>query len=153
MTALDSNMDTDLETPTPVKCQPTLDDNLEAKAVNFLQSAILLNQKSADAFLYRFASISDESLMTFISHVVVLLSTPNQVITASAMKMIYYVLIWCSAKVHLALVKADLVAQLITTLNPQSLPFAEAVDIHSCLLSSIVFSLARNSVWSRLSRN
>ncbi|KAK2953993.1 hypothetical protein BLNAU_11095 [Blattamonas nauphoetae] len=58
------------------------------------------------------------------------------------MEMLKTLLLWCSRKVHLALVKADLIPQLIITLNPQSLPFAEAVDIHTSLLSSIA-----NSVW------
>ncbi|KAK2942377.1 hypothetical protein BLNAU_22720 [Blattamonas nauphoetae] len=50
--------------------------------------------------------------------------------------------IWnCSPKVHLALVKADLIPQLINTLNPQSLPFAETVDLHANLMKTITYSL------------
>ncbi|KAK2950112.1 hypothetical protein BLNAU_14914 [Blattamonas nauphoetae] len=48
---------------------------------------------------------------------------------------------WCSFKVRYLLVKADLVPQLNMTLNPQSLSFAEAVNIHTNLLSSITYSL------------
>ncbi|KAK2961555.1 hypothetical protein BLNAU_3353 [Blattamonas nauphoetae] len=39
--------------------------------------------------------------------------------------------------VHLALVKADLIPQLIITFNPQSLSFTEAVDVHTCLMKII----------------
>ncbi|KAK2950142.1 hypothetical protein BLNAU_14944 [Blattamonas nauphoetae] len=47
-----------------------------------------------------------------------------------------------SLRVRLALVKADLIPQIISTLNPQSLSFAEAVDIHKYLMKSM-----RNFVW------
>ncbi|KAK2955278.1 hypothetical protein BLNAU_9830 [Blattamonas nauphoetae] len=47
----------------------------------------------------------------------------------------------CSAKVRLSLIKAGLITQLAITLNPLFLSFAEAVHIHTSLLSSITFSL------------
>ncbi|KAK2951654.1 hypothetical protein BLNAU_13393 [Blattamonas nauphoetae] len=47
----------------------------------------------------------------------------------------------CSLKVRLTLVKADLFPQLINALNPLSLSFAEAIDIHTCLISTISWSL------------
>ncbi|KAK2948588.1 hypothetical protein BLNAU_16487 [Blattamonas nauphoetae] len=47
---------------------------------------------------------------------------------------------WCSPKVRLTLVHADLVPQLIMTLNPLSLSFTEAADIHEYLMNSIVLS-------------
>ncbi|KAK2956652.1 hypothetical protein BLNAU_8493 [Blattamonas nauphoetae] len=53
------------------------------------------------------------------------------------MKMLGSLIQWCSAKVRLALVKADLIPQLIITLNPQSLSFAEAGDIHVYLLNIV----------------
>ncbi|KAK2948087.1 hypothetical protein BLNAU_16960 [Blattamonas nauphoetae] len=40
----------------------------------------------------------------------------------------------------LGLVKANLIPQLIITLNPQSLSFAEAEDIHACFISIITSS-------------
>ncbi|KAK2956149.1 hypothetical protein BLNAU_8929 [Blattamonas nauphoetae] len=45
------------------------------------------------------------------------------------------------SKIHYALVKADLIPHLIAYLNPQSLSFAEAVDIHIYLMSIIQSSL------------
>ncbi|KAK2964002.1 hypothetical protein BLNAU_1083 [Blattamonas nauphoetae] len=47
----------------------------------------------------------------------------------------------CYAQIQLALVKADLLPQIITILNPQSLSFTEAVDIHFNLLEIIALSL------------
>ncbi|KAK2955272.1 hypothetical protein BLNAU_9824 [Blattamonas nauphoetae] len=47
----------------------------------------------------------------------------------------------CSAKVRYSLVKADLIPQLIFSLNPQCLPIAQAVDIHTSLLLSLVNSV------------
>ncbi|KAK2954951.1 hypothetical protein BLNAU_10091 [Blattamonas nauphoetae] len=46
-----------------------------------------------------------------------------------------------TAEVRLALVKADLIPQITTTLNPQSLSFTEAVDIHTNLMISITHSV------------
>ncbi|KAK2952944.1 hypothetical protein BLNAU_12120 [Blattamonas nauphoetae] len=71
----------------------------------------------------------------------ILLSTPSQVVTAAAMKRLDSLIFKISAEVLLALVKADLIPQLINTLNPQSLSFDEAVDIHTDLMSSTMSSL------------
>ncbi|KAK2952680.1 hypothetical protein BLNAU_12329 [Blattamonas nauphoetae] len=57
------------------------------------------------------------------------------------MKMLRNLIDCCSSQMHLALVTADLIPRLITTLNPQSLSFAEAVEIHSGLMSSLTSSL------------
>ncbi|KAK2959920.1 hypothetical protein BLNAU_5117 [Blattamonas nauphoetae] len=43
----------------------------------------------------------------------------------------------CSTKHYYTLVKADLIPQLIVTLNPQSLSFAEKAKIHTCLIRII----------------
>ncbi|KAK2955182.1 hypothetical protein BLNAU_9911 [Blattamonas nauphoetae] len=53
------------------------------------------------------------------------------------MKMLQRFTLTCSAKLRLALVKADLIPHLINTLNPQSLCFGEAEDIHIYLMRSI----------------
>ncbi|KAK2956338.1 hypothetical protein BLNAU_8705 [Blattamonas nauphoetae] len=42
-----------------------------------------------------------------------------------------------SSKAHHTLVKADLIPQLIVTLNPQSVSLAETEEIHTCLLQII----------------
>ncbi|KAK2960954.1 hypothetical protein BLNAU_4041 [Blattamonas nauphoetae] len=47
----------------------------------------------------------------------------------------------CSTQVNLLLITADLIPQLITSLNPQCLSFEEAVDIHSSLMRSLRFSI------------
>ncbi|KAK2963524.1 hypothetical protein BLNAU_1567 [Blattamonas nauphoetae] len=46
-------------------------------------------------------------------------------------------LVWCSSKIRYALVKADLIPQLMTTLNPLSLSLAESVDIHVIIMAAI----------------
>ncbi|KAK2960245.1 hypothetical protein BLNAU_4798 [Blattamonas nauphoetae] len=49
---------------------------------------------------------------------------------------------WCFVPVRLALVKANLVPQLIITLNPQSLPSTEGKNIHVHILTII-----RTTIW------
>ncbi|KAK2944969.1 hypothetical protein BLNAU_20145 [Blattamonas nauphoetae] len=125
-----------------VKLQPAFDDSLEAKAEKFLEYVDLQNTDSADAFLERFGLTTDESSINFVHSIVVLLSIPNQVVTAAAMKMLDPVITKSSPKVTLALVEADVIPQVITVLNPLSLSFAEAVDVHTNLMQIIW-----NSIW------
>ncbi|KAK2952977.1 hypothetical protein BLNAU_11966 [Blattamonas nauphoetae] len=125
-----------------VKLQSALDDSLEAKTVKFLESVDAKDEDSADAFLASLASMSDNSPTDFVQSIVVLISSTNQAITTTAMEMLDS-LIWnCSKRIRLSLVKADLIPRLINTLNPLSLSFAEAVDIHTDLMR-IIF----NSLW------
>ncbi|KAK2947876.1 hypothetical protein BLNAU_17201 [Blattamonas nauphoetae] len=127
-----------------VKLQPALDVYLEAKSVKFLDSMKPMILQDADAFLRGLGRAGDESSTNFVQSVVVLLSTPSQVITTSAMKMINSLLLWCSPKLQFTLVQADLIPQIIVTLNPLSLSIAEAVGIHTKVMKSIdsSFSLA-----------
>ncbi|KAK2956575.1 hypothetical protein BLNAU_8415 [Blattamonas nauphoetae] len=122
--------------------QPTLDDSLEGKALHFLESVILEEKASTDAFLGSFGRTIDLSLTDFVQSIVVLLSSASKTITTTTMKMLDRLITHCSARVHYALVQADLIPQIINTLNPRSLLFIEAVDIHAYLL----FSISR-SVW------
>ncbi|KAK2953069.1 hypothetical protein BLNAU_12058 [Blattamonas nauphoetae] len=125
-----------------VKLQPTPDNSLEAKAVKFLKSVAIQNRESTDAFLRSLASNSAESLTNFVQSIMVLVSSPNQTIATAAMEMLKTLIFGCSAEVRFPLVKADLIPQLIITLNPQSLSFTEPVDIHTYLLRIIW-----NSIW------
>ncbi|KAK2945541.1 hypothetical protein BLNAU_19539 [Blattamonas nauphoetae] len=125
-----------------MKLNSTLDVSLETKAVEFLESVNPDDDESADAFLSSFASFCDDSETDFVQCISVLISSASQVITTAAMKMLDSLIDWCSDKVHLPLVKADLIPQLILLLNPLSLSFAEAVDIHACLISII-----SDSIW------
>ncbi|KAK2944956.1 hypothetical protein BLNAU_20132 [Blattamonas nauphoetae] len=120
-----------------VKIQPVLDDSLEEKAVQFLESVDPQDIESADAFLRSLGHTTDESSKDFVQSIVVLVSSPSQAITTTAMKILESLSISCSARVFYPLVKADLLPQLITSLNPLSLSFAEAVGIHTCLMSII----------------
>ncbi|KAK2955271.1 hypothetical protein BLNAU_9823 [Blattamonas nauphoetae] len=112
----------------------------ETKAVNFLGSVDLYAQESADAILNSFGQTTDESLTIFIQYILVLVSTPNHVIKTAAMKMLYSLSLWCSPNIRLALVKADLLPQIVINLNLQSLSFAEAVDIHIHIMKIIRIS-------------
>ncbi|KAK2946410.1 hypothetical protein BLNAU_18661 [Blattamonas nauphoetae] len=118
-----------------VKFQPALDDFLEADAVGFLESVGLYTEESADTFLIRFGRTVDESSTNFVQSALVLLSSPSQAITTATLTMLESLFEYCSMKVHVALIMNDLIPQLITTLNPLSLSFAEAEDIHINLLS------------------
>ncbi|KAK2960223.1 hypothetical protein BLNAU_4776 [Blattamonas nauphoetae] len=120
-----------------LKLQPTFDDSLEAKAVKFLESVDPQGTKSADAFLNSFEQTKDKSSTNFVQCIVVLLSTPNQMITTATMEMLVFLFQNCSTKIRLTFFKADLVAQLINSLNPLSLSFVDAVDIHINLMKIV----------------
>ncbi|KAK2956146.1 hypothetical protein BLNAU_8926 [Blattamonas nauphoetae] len=128
-----------------MKSQPAFDVNLEAKALKFLKSVDPVEPKSADAFLSSHGRTTDESLTHFIQSMVVLISSTSQTITTAAMKMLFSLLLWSSEKVHLSLIKADLIPQLIIALNPHSLSFTEAVDIHINLMKTIRWFVARST--------
>ncbi|KAK2941505.1 hypothetical protein BLNAU_23578 [Blattamonas nauphoetae] len=125
-----------------VKLKPALDDSLEEKAVKFLTSVDPEDDFSADAFFTNLASPSDDSSTVFVQCIVIILSSPNQVITTAAMKMVDSLIATISPEVLLALVEADQIPQLVISLNPLSLPFAEAVDIHVNLMKVIT-----NTLW------
>ncbi|KAK2942919.1 hypothetical protein BLNAU_22178 [Blattamonas nauphoetae] len=125
-----------------VKLKPALDVSLEAKAVKFLKSVKPKDKESADAFLSSFASNSDDYSTNFVQSMMTLLSSTNQIITNAAMKMLHRLISYCSPKVDLPLIKADLIPQLINPLNPLSLSFTDAADIHTNLILIIT-----NSVW------
>ncbi|KAK2950475.1 hypothetical protein BLNAU_14593 [Blattamonas nauphoetae] len=123
-----------------LKLQPALDVSMEAKAVKFLESVSPDDEESADAFLTSLGQTPGESATDFVHSIGVLLSSPSQVITTAAMKMLDCLIMWCSALFNLTLVKADLLPRVVITLNPQSLSFEEALDIHGCLNLELVFS-------------
>ncbi|KAK2954639.1 hypothetical protein BLNAU_10490 [Blattamonas nauphoetae] len=125
-----------------VKLNPALDASLEVKAASFLESVVPEDTESTNAFISSFAMSSDKSMTDFVQSIGVLISSASQVIPNATMKMLDSLFLWCSLDVQLDFVKADLITQLLNTLNPQSLSFEEAVDIHACLIS-ITF----NSVW------
>ncbi|KAK2948878.1 hypothetical protein BLNAU_16221 [Blattamonas nauphoetae] len=124
-----------------LKLQPALDDSLEAKAVKCLKSLDPNDGESADAFLSSLASNSYDSLTVFIQCVLVLVSSTSRAITTAAMVIQRNLILLCSFQHQLALVKTDLIPELVITLNPQSLSFSEAADIHACLLEIIATSL------------
>ncbi|KAK2942367.1 hypothetical protein BLNAU_22710 [Blattamonas nauphoetae] len=124
-----------------VKLQPVLDDSLEAMAVKFLTSVEQGDEESDDEFLTNFGHTTDESLRNFIQSFLVLISSGSKTITIAVMEMLDGLTLFCSHKIVLALFKADLIPQLITTLNPHSLSFADAEDIHISLMTSLSFSL------------
>ncbi|KAK2956564.1 hypothetical protein BLNAU_8404 [Blattamonas nauphoetae] len=124
-----------------VKVQPVFDVSLEAKAVRFLESVDHDVEETADDFFKSLASFTDEFSTDIVQSIVVLITSANQVITATSMDLLDDLINCCSAKVHFPLVKADLIPQIIVTLNPHSLSFEEAVDIHASLMKIIHYSL------------
>ncbi|KAK2957930.1 hypothetical protein BLNAU_7106 [Blattamonas nauphoetae] len=124
-----------------VKLQPALDDSLEAKAIEFLESSDLVEGESADMFLDSLRRPTDGSLSDFIQSIVVLLSSTNEAIPITAMEMLNNLLANCSTQSTFFLIEADIIPQLINTINPLSLSFSEAEDIHTGLITSIAESL------------
>ncbi|KAK2954005.1 hypothetical protein BLNAU_11107 [Blattamonas nauphoetae] len=124
-----------------VKFPPELDDSLEAKAVKFLESVAIRNRESADSFINSLASNSHKSSIDLVESIAVLLSTHSQDITTAAVEMIKSLIINCSPIIRLALVKADLLTQIVINLNPLSLSFTETVNIHIDLIVIIEYSV------------
>ncbi|KAK2952930.1 hypothetical protein BLNAU_12106 [Blattamonas nauphoetae] len=71
----------------------------------------------------------------------VLISSIDQTITAAVLAKLRTLIKRCSTTYRFTLVKADLIPQLINTLNPQTLSFTEAEDIHINLMKLILESL------------
>ncbi|KAK2952727.1 hypothetical protein BLNAU_12376 [Blattamonas nauphoetae] len=124
-----------------VKFQPALDDSLEAKAMKFLESLIPRARLSPSAFLSNFASFSDDSVSDIVQSIVVLISSANLAITTATMEMFKRLIVNCSKKLLLALVKADIIPQVIIPLNLLSISFVQAVDLHINVLDIINTSL------------
>ncbi|KAK2950451.1 hypothetical protein BLNAU_14569 [Blattamonas nauphoetae] len=103
-----------------VKLQPTVDVSLETKAVKWLKYMDPRTRDSADAFLGVLASAL--------------------VIATAAMQMFGALTASCSTKMHLLLVKADLIPQIIVTSTLQSLSFEKVKYIHTYFISIIVHS-------------
>ncbi|KAK2953051.1 hypothetical protein BLNAU_12040 [Blattamonas nauphoetae] len=120
-----------------VKIRPILNDSLVRKAVKFLESVSDSARSSAIAFLSNRERTTAESSTDFVQSIVVLLSIPSQPIATATMKMLGNMIVGCSAEVRLALVTADLITQIILTLNPLTFSFTEAADIHINLMESI----------------
>ncbi|KAK2948866.1 hypothetical protein BLNAU_16209 [Blattamonas nauphoetae] len=120
-----------------VKVYPALNDSLEAKAVEFLESVVPDDEEPMDSFLRSLGSNADESVTCFVQSIVVLLSSPSQIITAATIKMLDFLIYQCSAGVRYPLVQADLIPLLINILNPQSLSFVETKQIHINLMKTI----------------
>ncbi|KAK2958850.1 hypothetical protein BLNAU_6099 [Blattamonas nauphoetae] len=125
-----------------LKSQPAFDDSLEAKAVKFLESVDARDDESGDAFVSKFGQPNGESLTNCIESIGVLISSSNQIITTAASKMLESLFWSCSAEIRLALIKADLIPQIITTRHSLSISFAEAEIVHISLMSVII-----NSLW------
>ncbi|KAK2952599.1 hypothetical protein BLNAU_12427 [Blattamonas nauphoetae] len=125
-----------------MKLQHTFDDSLEAKAVHFLRSVDPDDEESVDSILKIFASNSDKSLTDFVQSIVVLISSTNLAITTTVLGILDSMIIWCSSKIRLPLIKADLIHQILNTLKPLSLSFAEAEDVHVNIMERI-----HHSIW------
>ncbi|KAK2961573.1 hypothetical protein BLNAU_3371 [Blattamonas nauphoetae] len=124
-----------------VKLQSALDASLETKAVKFLESVVPKYPNSADAFLGSFSLLVDDYSTDFLQSIVVLLSSTSHAITTAAMKVLNLLICRCSTEVRLALVKADLIPQIINTLRPYSISFEEAEDTHTKFMNILDWTL------------
>ncbi|KAK2957504.1 hypothetical protein BLNAU_7403 [Blattamonas nauphoetae] len=124
-----------------LKLQPSLDDYLVARAMKLLDYVVPSDRQSADTFIGAFGPITDDSSPDFVHSIGMFFSSTNQVITATAMKMLHRLILYWSSKVHYTLVKVGLITQIINTLKQLSLSFTEAEDFHSNLIYTIYRSL------------
>ncbi|KAK2944790.1 hypothetical protein BLNAU_20263 [Blattamonas nauphoetae] len=120
-----------------VKSQHVLDDSLVSKAIKLLDCIAPWKEESADAFLNSLVRTPDGSPSNFVTSISVLVSSYNQAVKIASMRMLRNLLDNCSPQNTLSLIEADLIPQLINTLNPLPLSFEESVDIHACLISII----------------
>ncbi|KAK2957621.1 hypothetical protein BLNAU_7520 [Blattamonas nauphoetae] len=128
-----------------LKIQPVLDDSLEAKAVDILKFVSPETEEEAEEYLDGLGETSEEYSTNFVQCIVVLVSSPSQIITEASMRMIDNLIEFCSAEVRLALVQAELLPQLITTLNPQSHPLQKPLISSLIFLSCVAASLRLSS--------
>ncbi|KAK2964063.1 hypothetical protein BLNAU_1144 [Blattamonas nauphoetae] len=77
----------------------------------------------------------------FVANINVLLSSTNKTMITASMKMLKSQSQDCSNNHLLALVKADLIPQLIATLNPQSVSLSDCAYIHTYLMDIIIHSV------------
>ncbi|KAK2957498.1 hypothetical protein BLNAU_7397 [Blattamonas nauphoetae] len=124
-----------------LKLQPALDVSLETKAVKFLKSLKSTDDKSVDSLLSYLGVSKFISCVNFAKSIVVLLSSASKIITVATVEIIEYLFTKCYLEKRNMLVTADLLPKLINTLNPRSCLFAEAVEIHACLMDVITKSL------------
>ncbi|KAK2963955.1 hypothetical protein BLNAU_1032 [Blattamonas nauphoetae] len=117
--------------------QPALDASLEAKAVEFLGAVVPKSLVSAEDFLIKISSFSDDTKANFMQSIVVFLSSSKLTITTTTMKILKNLIRRCSDLVQPALVKADLIPPIINALNPQTLSLSDCEHIHTYLISSI----------------
>ncbi|KAK2959588.1 hypothetical protein BLNAU_5366 [Blattamonas nauphoetae] len=113
-----------------VKLQLAFDASLEAKAVKFLDSVDADDEESADAILPSLASSSDNYSTNF----------PGYHHSSDEDSLVSNMIGSCSTRVLYTLLKADLLPQLIVTLNPLSQSFAEEADIHINIMNIITRS-------------
>ncbi|KAK2951660.1 hypothetical protein BLNAU_13399 [Blattamonas nauphoetae] len=148
MTALDTKTSPSLDysCPATLKFQPALDVSLESKVVNFLTTVYPQTTESANAFVDSHAPFSDGSLINFIQSIVLLLSSTSQAITTVAMSMLDNLILTFSPRLRLALVQADLISQVIITLNPLLISFKDCKKLHFYLISTITTSLRLSSL-------
>ncbi|KAK2942478.1 hypothetical protein BLNAU_22589 [Blattamonas nauphoetae] len=67
-------------------------------------------------------------------------SVTRKDITTASMEMFHYLIQRCSLRVNFALVKADILPQLIITLNPLDLSLTDFQKIHTCLIYAVLIS-------------
>ncbi|KAK2958126.1 hypothetical protein BLNAU_6830 [Blattamonas nauphoetae] len=124
-----------------LKMHHALDESFETKAVAFLEYVDPQDSESADDFLHSLGRTSGNSSPDFVQSIGVIISSTSQAIIGTTMKMLITLFGSLSVTSLLALIQADLITQIIDTLNPLSFSFVEAEDIHVYLLKILDYSL------------
>ncbi|KAK2955024.1 hypothetical protein BLNAU_9955 [Blattamonas nauphoetae] len=117
------------------------DDDLTNKAVLFLYEFRNAREEPGDSFFDLDKYASHETVKDFVHSVGMLLSAPNQRIVEATMEFLHRMIIIRSKHFLLKLVKADLIPHLLASLNPVSLSFEYAEDVHIHLVSIIGLAL------------
>ncbi|KAK2961991.1 hypothetical protein BLNAU_3047 [Blattamonas nauphoetae] len=108
------------------------------KADLFFRQLRTFSLNECDSFVLALApSLPHEAFQTFVTTINILLSTDNITIVETTLYTINHLVPMCSRNVQFGLLNADLVPQLISSLQPLTRSFKYPQNIHSDLLSII----------------
>ncbi|KAK2943245.1 hypothetical protein BLNAU_21817 [Blattamonas nauphoetae] len=107
-----------------------VDDESSKKAKDlFVQIGNTYSPNSDDFIRGLVPSSHAESAKEFVTSMVVLTSSANQIPVPETLDLLIDLIMSSSSNVHLSLINLNLVPQLLSSLNPQSLSFEDAPDV------------------------
>ncbi|KAK2946740.1 hypothetical protein BLNAU_18336 [Blattamonas nauphoetae] len=86
-------------------------------------------------------SASDRTMLTFVKSILILVSSPNRVVTLSTLEMLRILILHYSIQKCLLLVTTNLIPQLMPILRPLSFSLIDADDIHVSLIDILIGSI------------